>query len=58
MTNSKFISFLAWSSAIVLVWGVVLGSVKYSSLALGAFIFFVVVGIGAGLLSISDTVRK
>ena len=58
MTNTKFISLLAWCSAIVLVWGVVLGSVKYSSLALGAFIFFVVVGIGAGLLSISDTVRK
>jgi len=58
MSNTKFISLLAWCSAIVLVWGVVLGSVKYSSLALGAFIFFVVVGIGAGLLSISDTVRK
>ena len=58
MTNSKFISLLAWSSAIVLVWGVVLGSVKYNGLVLGAFIFFVVVGIGAGLLSGSDTVRK
>jgi len=58
MTNSKFISLVAWSSAIVLVWGVVLGSVKYNGLVLGAFIFFVVVGIGAGLLSGSDTVRK
>ena len=58
MTNSKFISLVAWSSAIVLVWGVVLGSVKYNGLVLGAFIFFVVVGIGAGLLASSDTVRK
>ena len=58
MTNSKFISLLAWSSAIVLVWAIILGRVEYNGLALGAFIFFVVVGIGAGLLSISDTVRK
>jgi len=58
MTNSKFISLVAWSSAIVLVWGVVLGSVKYNGLVLGAWIFFIIVGIGAGLLAASDTVRK
>jgi hypothetical protein len=58
MSGSKFISLLAWCSAIVLAWGVSLGSVKYNGLVLGAFIFFVVVGTGAGLLSISDTVRK
>jgi len=58
MKGSKFISLLAWTSAIVLAWGVAMGSVKYSGLVLGAWIFFIIVGIGAGLLEYSDTTRK
>jgi hypothetical protein len=42
----------------MLAWAVTLGWVVYSGLALGVWIFFIVVGIGSGLMSISDTHRK
>ena len=58
MNISSFISLLAWASAIMLAWFVVVGRVQYSGIALGVWIFFIVVGLGAGLLSFADTRRE
>ena len=51
MKVSSLISALAWASAIMLAWFVAIERVQYNGLALGVWIFFIVVGIGAGLLS-------
>jgi len=55
---SSFVSLLAWASSIMLAWFVVVGRVQYSGLVLGTWIFFIIIGIGAGLLSFTDTHRK
>jgi len=58
MKVSSLISALAWASAIMLAWFVAVERVQYSGLVLGVWIFFIVVGIGAGLLSYTETYRK
>ena len=55
---SSFVSLLAWASSIMLAWFVVVGRVQYSGFGLGVWIFFIIIGIGAGLLSFTDTHRK
>ena len=57
MNVSSAVSLLAWISAIMLAWFVVVGRVQYSGMALGIWIFFIVVGIGAGIMSYSDVRR-
>ena len=58
MKVSAIISLFAWVLALSLAWLVAIGRVDYSGLVLGAWIFFIVVGLGAGLVSYSDTLRK
>jgi hypothetical protein len=58
MNVSSAVSLLSWISAILLAWFVVVERVQYSGLALGAWIFFIVVGLGAGIMSYSDTRRQ
>jgi len=57
MRVSSIISLLAWASSIMLAWFVAVERVQYSGLTLGAWIFFIIVGIGAGLMSFTDTYR-
>jgi len=57
MKVSSLVSALAWASSIMLAWFVAVGQVQYSGLVLGVWIFFIVVGIGAGLLSYTVTYR-
>jgi len=52
MKVSQFISGLSWVSAIMLAWFVAVGRVSYSPFVLGVWIFFILVGLGAGALSI------
>ena len=52
MKVSSLISALAWVSAIMLAWFVAVDKVQYSGLVLGVWIWFIVIGIGAGMLSI------
>ena len=57
MRVSSIISLLAWASSIMLAWFVAVGRIEYSGLVLAVWIFFIIVGIGAGILSITDTYR-
>ena len=57
MNVSSAVSLLSWSASIILAFVVAVGRVQYSGLALGAWIFFIVVGLGAGIMSYSDTRR-
>ena len=58
MKVSQFVSGLAWASSIILAWSVAVGRVQYSGLVLGVWIFFIIIGIGAGMVSLSDTRRN
>jgi len=58
MKVSSFISVLAWTSAVMLAWFVTVGKVQYSMLSLGAWIFFIVLGAGAGLMSLTTVTRR
>ena len=51
MKVSSLVSALAWVSAIMLAWFVAVERVQYSGLVLGVWIFFIVVGLVAGMLS-------
>jgi hypothetical protein len=55
---SQFISGLAWVSAMMLAWFVAVDRIQPSGLVVGVWIFFIVVGVGAGMLSLTDTRRK
>ena len=52
MKVSQLVSGLAWVSAILLAWFVAVERVHYSGMLLGIWIWFIVVGIGAGMMSI------
>jgi len=54
MSVSAMVSALAWVSALLLAWMVAIERVKYSGFVLGIWIFFLIVGMGAGLLSYTD----
>ena len=58
MKVSQFISGLAWASVIMLAWFVAVDRIHYSGMLLGIWIFFIIIGIGAGMMSLSDTRRK
>ena len=53
MSVSGAVSLFAWLSAIMLAWFVAIERVQYSGLVLGVWIFFIIVGLGAGLLSVA-----
>ena len=57
MSASRFISVVAWLSAIVLAWSAVLKWVDYGNLVIAAWVFFIVVGIGAGIMSMGSSNR-
>jgi len=57
MKVSSIISMLAWASSIMLAWFVAVDRIQYSGLVLVVWIFFIIVGIGAGILSVTDTYR-
>lgn len=52
MKVSSLVSALAWCSAILLAWFVAVERIHYSGMLLGIWIFFIVVGLGAGIMSI------
>ena len=58
MNVSSLVSALAWVSSIMLAWFVAVDQVQYSGFVLGVWIFFIIVGLGAGLMSFTTGARR